>query len=268
MTKPKIAGLTIDPLKASRPKHKHRPIVAALVEDYLAEHRGLTVADGDAELLARLVTTPPRDRSGSFSGSARGSCERAQVFQYLNAPQRDGKVNTTLQSVFLDGTWRHLRWQMLLLAAGRHYDVPVEVEVPFRDDDLRLRGSVDGIVDGRGFELKGTRMMHAALKAPFASHVLQVHSYMVLADLDIFSVVYEDKATQETVEHVVVRDPKTEKKVRDELARLNEAVDQQVLPPILPGCQADTKSQAWWDCAYRDICAGCDYASAEAAGRR
>ena len=265
MTKPKIE-ITTDPFKTAERKGKPRAIVAALVEDYLAEHRGLTVGPEAAALLSRLVTTPPRDRSGSFSGSARGSCERAQVFQYLNVPADGRVVDPVLQSVFLDGTWRHLRWQMLLLAAGEHYDVPVQVEVPFSNSELRLRGSVDGIVDDRGFELKGTRAFHAAKQKPFPAHNLQIHSYMVLADLDLFSVVYEDKATQQVAEHVVTRNKATTKRVLDELNRLNEAVDHEVLPEVHEGCRGVTKSQEWWDCPYRNVCTGHDYASAKAAG--
>lgn len=264
--KPKIAGLKVDPF-SKKGKPKHKPVATMLVEDYLAKHRGLTVGADAADMLHGLVTTPPRDRSGSFSGSARGSCERAQVFQFLNTQADAGSVDVQLQSVFLDGTWRHLRWQMLLLAAGEEFGVPVQVEVPYFNEDLRLRGSLDGIINGRGFELKGTRVIHAARKAPFASHILQVHSYMVLSGIDIFSVVYEDKATQETIEHIVTLDSKVERKVRDELARLNEAVEQQVLPPIQEGCQGKPYSQQWWDCPYRTVCSGHDYASAEESGQ-
>jgi len=262
-----IAGFKVDPFSTKMRPAKPKALASVLVEDYLALGNGLTLTADDADLLTRLTTTPPRDRTQSFSGSARGSCERAQVFQYLGTDDEseEGDVDVKLQSVFLDGTWRHLRWQMLLLAAGREFNVPVQVEVPFRSDTLRLRGSLDGIIDGRGFELKGTRAMHAALKAPFASHVLQVHSYMVLADLDIFSVVYEDKATQETVEHVVMRDDTIERKVREELARLNEAIDTRVLPPIKKGCQGKPYSQEWWDCPYNRVCAKHDFDTAEGA---
>ena len=262
----KVAGLSLDPFNSKGRKHRRR-IVTSIVEDYLDEHDGLVLDDEKAARLAALVTTPPRDRSGSFSGSARGTCERAQVFQFLGVPKGGRGIDTKLQSVFLDGTWRHLRWQMLLLAAGERYSIPVEVEVPFRNEDLRLRGSVDGIVDGHGFELKGTRAFQSARSKPFAAHVLQVHSYMVLTGLDTFSIVYEDKATQDTSEHIIERNPKTEAKVRGELERLNAAIDTEALPAVQRGCSAEVKSQEWWDCPYRAVCDQHDYASAAEAGR-
>ncbi|CAB4176772.1 hypothetical protein UFOVP978_61 [uncultured Caudovirales phage] len=255
--------MELDPFKRGRSgRIQNPPVVVPMVEEYLATHNGLTVTDKYADTLVRLTATPPRDRTGSFSASSRGGCERAQVFQYLNHPQDNRPVDTTLQSVFLDGTWRHIRWQMLLLAAGEAMGSDVQVEVPFRRDDLRLRGSLDGIVDGRGFELKGTRAFQGARSRPFSAHTLQVHSYMVLADLDIFSVVYEDKATQQTVEHVVKRTQSTIDKVMNEIGRLNTSIDTEILPEILSGCSGSTKSQQWWDCAYRSSCGSQDFESA------
>lgn len=253
------------PKKVSQKKPK---FITNLVETYLSEHDGLTVSPEHLSELERITTTPPRDRSGSFSASARGTCERAQVFQYLDTPSTGRQIGPTLQSVFLDGTWRHIRWQMLLLEAGKAYDVSVQVEVPFYLESMRLRGSVDAIVDGIGFELKGTRAMRNAANSPFDAHTLQVHSYMVLTGNPNFVVLYEDKATQETIEHELSKNPKTEKKVLDELARLNESVEKKTLPQIKSGCSkqsAGEMSQEWWDCPYRSVCSSYDYADAETA---
>lgn len=256
--------IKLDPFGMGGQKSEHRQLITILMEDYHASNNGLTLSEEDSALLQRLVTTPPRNRSGSFSASARGTCERAQVFQYLDAPKTGRDTGPTLQSVFIDGTWRHLRWQMTLMSAGRQFGVPVQVEVPFIDESLRLRGSLDGIVDGRGFELKGTRSFSNARTTPFSSHLLQIQSYMLLADLDLFSLVYEDKATQQTAEHIVVKNPEVERKVMDEIEALNRAVDSKTLPKMLDGCCGDgKKSQTWWDCAYRKTCESAQYSLIE-----
>ena len=70
-----------------------------------------------ADLIRDLLVKKQRDRTGSFSSSAAGQCGRKQLFQYLGVDP-GGMTDPQLQNIFFDGTWRHLRWQAMLLQAG------------------------------------------------------------------------------------------------------------------------------------------------------
>ena len=131
-------------------------------------------------------------------------------------------VDPGLHAIFIDGTWRHLRWQMLLLTAG----ILTDIEVPFHRPDMRLRGSLDGqnADEAWGFELKGTSDTEIVVgrKEPIPYHILQVHTYFIgKPELERFSLIYEDKRYQSWKEIVVERDPAVLGIVRDELVYLS-----------------------------------------------
>lgn len=202
----------------------------------------------------------PRKRSGSFSSSAAGMCERRQVFNYLGIDS--GTVNNPqLQQIFYDGTWRHLRWQATLLQAG----ILNDIEIPLKWNAKRSRGTMDGIgtvpedhprTDWRGlefgFELKGTnsfvyrKAIEDGLKE---EHLNQIHRYFLVGGFDLFVVVYENKDNQEWNEWVVTPEPKRLKAQEEELNRLNEAVEKEQLPVMLKGCQ-ERNSQEWKQCPF------------------
>ena len=221
--------------------------------------------DGRGGLGAKIVTQMiehPRDRSGTFSASSAGSCERAQVFGYLGAeaPSPDPQ----LAAIFDDGKWRHLRWQALLLQAG----ILIDIEVPITWGRKLQRGTMDGlgvvptdhnVKEWRGkefgFELKGVNAFQFdKLKAagPMEKHLNQVARYFLVSGLELFSIVYENKSTQEPFEWVVSRnDSGMAERIedqRDEVESLYEATKTAELPPMLPEC---TKGKgAWKSCSY------------------
>lgn len=242
---------------------KNNLLVTPRLELWLMRNSHLLVSEINAEILKTVVTTKPRDRSNAFSSSTRGSCHRAQMFQYLGVPSA-GEIDPGLHAIFIDGTWRHLRWQMLLLEAG----ILTDIEVPFYNEEYRLKGSLDGTneEEGWGFELKGTSNSSVVSGAapPFPYHELQIHTYFVgRPDLQKFVLLYEDKRYQSWREVIVERDPKIMRAVHDELEYLNACVDDRVLPPVLTECKAG-QGQTFRKCSFRDICRECDYESAEA----
>lgn len=239
-------------------------VITPRLDEWLAQHDGITLDEKNAELLKTLTTTQPRDRSKSFSSSSRGKCKRFQVFQYLGAPKQQ-KFNTTLTNLFNDGTWRHLRWQMMLLSAN----ILTDVEVPFNRPELRVRGSLDGInwLENWGFELKGTNQWGysgVAKDGPMHDHLLQIHTYFLgIPELDKFALVYESKNTNEWNEIIVHKDPNVMTAVENEIDELNTAVDDRKLPPMIPECRSGT-SKTFKDCPYSKICAGVNYEDTEA----
>jgi len=242
---------------------KNNLIVTPRLELWLMKNSHLLVSEKNADLLKETVLTKPRDRSKAFSSSTRGTCLRSQMFQYIGVPA-GGEIDPTLHSIFIDGTWRHLRWQMMLLEAG----ILTDIEVPFHNEEYRLKGSLDGTneEEGWGFELKGTSNSSVVSGAapPFDYHKLQIHTYFVgRPDIDRFVLLYEDKRYQAWREIIIEREPDLVVAVHDELAYLNDCVDERVLPDVLPDCKRGT-GVTFRKCKFRDICRECDYDSAEA----
>lgn len=218
--------------------------------------------EGIGAAILRQLLEVPRDRSGSFSASSAGNCQRAQVFGYHAAESE--KPDVQLQSIFNDGKWRHLRWQAMLLQS----QIIDEIEVPLFWKRMKQRGTMDGagIVpddhpvtewrgDEFGFELKGVNAFQFdALKksGPKEAHLNQVARYFLLSGFERFSIVYENKSTQEPFEWVVSRDdPGMAERIdkqRAEVESLLEYAEDQELPPMLPECVAG--KGAWKTCGF------------------
>ena len=198
------------------------------------------------------LSVPQRDRTKSFSGSSTGSCARRQVFSYVGCDQSLSSDSQT-NNIFHNGNFTHLRWQMAGLTAGWL----TKVEVPVRMAEWRYKGTMDGILDmGWGFEFKSINshgfrgVMQYGAKP---DHQAQVQSYMLAADLEAFSVVYEDKLTNEWTETVVKRDEHQHELILGGLEVLNKHVENQVLPPVLPECKNGEGSK-FRMCPYRHMC--------------
>ena len=110
-------------LRAARLGANH--IITPRLKEFLRNNPNLVVDDWVADKIHEQLVKQPRVRSGSFSSSAAGDCPRKQIFQYLGI-EPDEPVSPTTQNVFYDGTWRHLRWQAVLLQAG----LITEIEYP------------------------------------------------------------------------------------------------------------------------------------------
>lgn len=260
-------------------------LVTPEVRRYFRENDGeLTISSATAAIVTDLLCTPPRDRSGSFSPSARGNCPRAQSLGFLGAPQAPLSAET--YNLFSDGRMRHLRWQMLGLEAGFLTDVEVSVPMPA----LQGKGSVDGVNTKQrfAFELKGTSMPLGILVGAFQhvqqalqdhevprrlvptngkgakgvwhiglvwKHVHQLYSYMVQLranniDVDRFSLVYEHKESQNWEEFVLHPNAWMEDRCQAELEGLDTAMKRRKLPQILSECRVTPEQK----CPYAPIC--------------
>jgi hypothetical protein len=238
---------------------------------YLAKHgdEPLIEAGSRAEsLILEQLTATPRDRTQSFSASSAGYCERAQVFGFYGAeaPSPDPQ----LAAIFNDGKWRHIRWQALLLTA----EILDDIEEALRWNRMLQRGTMDGIghvpddhyrKDWRGkqfgFELKGVNAFQFDAhkkNGPTEKHLKQIHRYFLISGLELFSVVYENKSTQEPYEWVIEPDPVRMDEERQEVANLKEAIDTQTLPPMLPECVAHKAT--WKKCNYGGPDGVCSFA--------
>lgn len=235
-------------------------IITPRLNMFLMKNPNLVLRDDVAERIMELLLAKPRVRSGSFSSSSAGVCLRRQVYDYLgiggtpvNAPQ--------LQQIFYDGTWRHLRWQAVLLQAG----LLTDIEFPLTWPHKRSVGTMDGlgqVPDDHpnemwrgmefGFELKGINtygFRTAQASGVKEEHLDQIHRYFLSGGFDLFVVIYEDKNTQEWLEWVIEPDPVRMDAQRRELESLNAYVDKKLIPVMLDGCRNQT-GRDWDYCPY------------------
>lgn len=234
-------------------------IITPRLNMWLMQNPNFDVDDSVADLIAELLKKKQRDRSGSFSSSAAGSCQRRQIYQYLGISS-GGTNGPQLQQIFNDGTWRHLRWQATLLQAGILESVEDMLDWPA----MRSKGSMDGrgiVPDDHphapwrglefGFELKGmnTYAFQPARDVKEAHH-LQIDRYFLSGGFDLFVVVYEDKNTQEWKEWVVEPDPARMEAQRTELAELNDYADKKEIPPQLAECAKHLKTGEFGKCPF------------------
>lgn len=224
-------------------------ILTPAVERYLVQHGDDPYPDWVLDKLFDTLRTPPRDRSGSFSGSAAGQCMRAQELAFAGVPQEP--TDAQLQNIYNDGKWRHLRWQGMLLTLGLIEDIEYLVRWP----QYLSRGSLDGrgVVGTHqnqhwtglefGFELKGVSTFQfgrLVKEGPMEKHLKQVDHYFALGCFDLFVIVYEDKTTQAWKEWVIEPDPARIRKAEEQIWALAESVDTKTLHAQLPDCAKRT----------------------------
>lgn len=248
-------------------------VITQRIEEWLvANPQGVTVQTPELmRVLVDLVQRPPNMNRGGKFHSNRGTCERAQVFTYIGLPERQ-RYMPELQNIFNDGTWRHIRWQLMGLMAGVFTHVEVSAQggklytagndpVPYDTsaaDSMRLGLRADAVNfdEGFGVEIKGTGNLDWVIKNGISpQHLLQCHSYFyTFPELSRWVYVAEDKRSQKWREIVIERDPRIVREVANELADLNAYVDKKVLPPMLMPCKAKT-GENYDQCPYNRICA-------------
>lgn len=244
-------------------------IVTPRMQMVLMRNPNIHYSDAVGDFIRDVLTTKPRVRSGSFSASSAGQCHRRQVLSYIGIDT--GQVNGyQLQNIFEDGKWRHMRWQAIMLQSG----LLDQAEVPLDWPKMRSKGSMDGqgtVPDNHpraewrgkefGFELKGVSpyvFNSYVQQGGKLEHKKQVHRYFLASGVDLFVILYEDKATQNWHEWVLEPDPVLLAEQQMELEALNTAVDNKILPPVLPECQQG-KGTEYKACPYgkdSNICLG------------
>lgn len=219
-------------------------IVTPVLTDWLLANPDWYLSEKVAQQIAKVASTRPRDRSGTFSGSGAGLCPRRQELAFLGLPAWPVTDKKLLQ-IFANGKWVHLRWQAMLLEAG----ILDNIEVGMFHKRFRVKGSMDGTgcsqagrFIGRdfGFELKGRNDF--AFNSQSAKGVddktrKQVDRYFLVSGLDLFVIVNENKNDQDWKEWVFVRDESRVKEQKEELKELNEAIDKKTLHSKLPECK-------------------------------
>ena len=242
-------------LKEIEEKQEKTFIVSPIVEEFLAKEGNIVVNDEDIQkTLIDIVSDNSNSiRTGRFGASSRGLCERRQVFEYTGDIEKRNNIDITLQNLFNDGTWRHIRWQMMGLLSGALTEVETKVS---NEKYPNFGGSVDGIGYSEefgkyGFELKGTSYMPTE---PKKEHLRQIHTYFVLdPEIKVFSLIYEDKRSQDWKEFVVYPDQTLLVDVKKEMVRLEDSVAFKIYPEVKENCR-QRQGKEYQQCPYRQGC--------------
>ena len=195
-----------------------------------------------------------RSRITKFRGSGTGHCNRRRIFSALGMPEKD-TIDSQLASIFHTGNFLHLKWQMAGLTEGWL----VQAEIPVGLEELEIAGTMDGLIyDNSMFEFKSINangFRNVMSSGPKSEHVAQVHVYMLMANLDKASILYENKDSQDWREFVINRDDALMDKIITDLDYLNECLDVEELPPILDSC-AEQVGSVYRHCPYSNVCLG------------
>jgi hypothetical protein len=229
-------------------------LVTPRLDRWLLDHpEGIVIkSTADKTLLARLVgDSSNAQRTARFGASNRGTCLRQQVFRFLGMP---GLISgdSALQNLFNDGTWRHIRHQMMGMMGGWFTDVEVKAELP----QYNLGTSLDGenSSEGWGFELKGTSNFGRIVEYDIPhGHLLQMHTAMLARGHERMVYLAEDKRSQAWKEIIINRDERLIREVKDELNRATDAIEDQRLPEVLNSCKIK-KGDEYQGCPFRRFC--------------
>lgn len=226
---------------------------------WLAAHpEGVGVeTEEEARLVLKLLLVNSQEsRAGAFHPSGLTRCPREQVYGYHGESRAGHSYGSQLQNIFNDGTWRHIRWQLMLMKIGILHDVEVKVGIP----ELRLTGSMDGQgTDASGdewfFELKGTSISLPKLETegPTLDHLTQVNAYLMASGLEQAVITYEAKSYQDWIEIPVTKDAAIIDGIEEKLKELNYHVDTDTRPAPLPDCVIGVGKQ-YEECPYQEVC--------------
>lgn len=221
-----------------------------IIERYAREAGASGFSKETAGIIADLISdTGNSTRHSRFGASSRGDCHRRQLFGFLGHRQ---SIGADLSAIFADGHWRHLRWQAVGYEEGWFEEMEVEATMP----EYHLKVSLDAAnrTEGWGFELKGTSNLAAVKKGGIpAKHKKQMTTMMMATGLRTFIYLAEDKRTQAFHEIVYHWDPAEAREVEHELVLLAQAVEDKIMPEILPECMGRS-GKTYRSCPYKTVC--------------
>lgn len=199
-------------------------------------------------------------------------CPRSSWYT-IKGYQKQGETYTFQKlNIFAEGHAIHSKWQTWLMDAG----VLEQAEVPISNEEYRLLGHADGIInDSKGraiLEIKsvgaGTiRMedyesfknatsendMWKKVRQPFPTHLRQLNLYMYCLGIHDGVFIYEWKANQDVKEFSVRYQPEL---IEDILAGCKSVIHglESGIPPMRPTLAESSDSRICKNCPYAKFC--------------
>lgn len=229
-------------------------VITQRIDQWLVDHpEGIVVPDWLMPTAQRLLTDDSNSqRQARFGASSRGSCQRHQLFAFLGMPATI-QYDPQLMNIFGDGTFRHIRWQLMGMLAGVFTDVEVQAHLPA----YNLKTSLDAENDDEDFffELKGTNAFSTVVEnGPSERHLKQIHTcFLARPDYSKCVFVAEDKRVQQWQEIIIRPNKLMMREVKDELNAMNDALEDERLPHMIPEC-VRKKGDVFHQCPFKLTC--------------
>lgn len=199
-------------------------------------------------------------------------CPRSSWYTIKGYERQDKALSFQTLNIFAEGHSIHDKWQTWLTDAG----VLEQKEVPIYDENHRLMGHADGIVNdkkGRAIlEIKSVGAgtirvedfetfqssntpdeMWKKVRRPFQTHLRQIMLYMYCTGIHDGIFIYEWKATQEVKEFSVKYQPEL---IEDILASCRVVIRslESGIPPMRPSWMEDSSNKTCKACPYQKVC--------------
>lgn len=241
-----------------------RGVLVPLLEELL--EKPVEVEDEeDIDFMTKLMRSRSREREkGVFSPSSLGSCIR-QAYFARTGQKRLRAFSPQTHGYFLDGDFRHYKWQFCLWKLHRAGVIElVAVELRVHSSAGDFAGTLDALVkiDGRLYivDFKGMNVrdfQRFAQSGTFVKHRIQITGYGSLAKVEDALLIAENKAGPTDrgspialhEDHVLIRQHKVEMKKR--LRELRRYVDEKIVPP--PAC-VSTRHKEFQECPFSWYC--------------
>jgi len=236
-----------------------------------SKHRLIPVAE-EQLMREQLESTRDTEHLHPSEICKRDWCARSSWYTIKGYEKAGERMTFQRLNIFAEGHAIHAKWQKWLTDAG----VLEQAEVPIFDEEHRLMGHADGIInDSKGkaiLEIKsvgaGTiRMedyelfssssspdeMWKKVRKPFMTHLRQVNLYMYCLGIHEAVFIYEWKATQEVKEFSVKFQPEL---IEDILAGCRNVIRglESGIPPMRPAWVEDSTSKTCKYCPYKNVC--------------
>lgn len=235
--------------KISKPDN----VISRRYEEWAKNNGNPKYSDKALEFATKALSDQghPRKRAGTISASSLGKCMRQQQFTFLGMPKKPIEAKTG--SIFVNGTFMHIRWQMAGLTEGwlQEAEVPVPADNPYR-----LSGTMDGIADdGSVVEFKSCNDRSFAQVmsfGPLSGHETQGGAYLLATGRERVIFLYENKNDQSFTEIVKTRADLQLDALADKIKTLWAYTDEKILIEPLEEIY-EKKSPCSW-CPYLDVC--------------
>lgn len=199
-------------------------------------------------------------------------CPRSSWYTIKGYTKQDEKFTFQRLNIFAEGHAIHQKWQKWLMDAG----VLEQAEVPITDEEHRIIGHADGIVnDSQGravLEIKSVGLgtirmempdlfkedltpeeMWKRIRQPFTSHMRQLMLYMHCTGIHQGIILYEWKANQEVKEFAVKFQPELIESVLVNCRSVVRALESGV-PPMRPVWMENSSHYVCKKCPYQKVC--------------
>lgn len=247
----------------------HIQVLKPLVNRWIVEHSETLdkYTDDDIEhMLSLMRKGTVRDRR-VFSPSGATACARKQVISKHKEFKEDRTFDVRTIRIFLDGNWRHLKWQMIFFKMGiaesfeefksfgpLDYGGSIDLIVRLNMNKvattklgkkLRVILDVKGAHDNDWAYIRRTRKPHRA-------HYVQVQIYMMLHNIQYAIIWYENKNTNDVLEVIVEADYEFWDTLRQRQKNMKRFFELDAFPK--EECDIDKNDFVHRSCPQREVC--------------